>query len=1145
MKLTANPASFLLPPNNGIGRRGAQFLRIMKLTTFIILAVCLHTSANTVAQQTVTFSGKEVSLENVFYAIKKQTSYRFFFNTDMLQHASKVSLDVKNAPIDQVMALALKNQALTFTIKGRTIFIMKKQEIKTAPISPEVNAPPIDVRGRVVNENGDPVEAVSVNVKGTSIIVLTNANGEFLINGVNDNATLVFTSVNMEEHEVRIKGKGFIDVALQTKISSMQEVVINKGYYTEKQIFSTGNVAVIKAKDIEKQPVQNPLLALVGRVPGLQVIQSSGFANSGVTVRVQGRNSISSGLEPLYIIDGIPYRSQTFPTIDIISTVLGNSNSNPNTPGGAGNPLNFINVADIESIDILKDADATSIYGSRGANGVILITTKKGKAGKTKLDITVRDGWGKVGTKLKMLNTEEYLNMRMEAKKNDNASILANDYDINGTWDKNKYADWQKIILGRTSTYKDADLNISGGNEFTQFLFGGTFHSETTIFPGSNSDKKGSVQFNIHHGTMNKKIDLNFSGSFVTDDNNVPTTDLTSRAFSLSPNAPEIYNEDGSLNWASTTNSSGAQTSTWINPFAILLNKYNNKVKNLISNALINYRPLPNLTLKSNFGYNYFNSREFSPTYIESFRPELRSVLTRMANYGNGEMNEWIVEPQASYQLSIGKGKIEALGGASFQQLKIERSELQGSGYNSDLVMKDVKAATALKVISTLSSEYNYSAIFGRLNYNYQDKYILNVTGRRDGSSRYGATNMFENFWGAGAAWIFTNENGIKENIPFLSLGKIKLSYGTSGNDNIGDYGFLSLYSPVTAGVPYQGLSGLSPTKQSNTYLKWETTNKLNAGLELGMFHDRGILNVNYYYNRSSNLITGYSLSVITGFSSVTKNFDGVVKNEGFEIALHTVNLKTADFSWSTSFNLTIPIKNGQLVSFPNFSNSSISNTYVLGKTLNDLKVYHYLGVDPTTGVYLFQNKNGDATSSPTVDDRIGFRNTQPKLFGGMQTNFSFKNFELDLTIEAQKRSSLLFLSTSSQPPGYFSGVSNIGNQPITVLKRWQKPGDQTNIQRYSTILTTSNEIYNGLQLFQASDGLLSDGSFFRMTNLSLSYQLPNAWRKYLHLQKTRFFVQAQNLFTVSKNKVLNPATDNPISLPPLRLITIGGQLTL
>lgn len=1115
----------------------AMGLKVMKITAVILLATCLQAAAAGYGQK-VTISEKDAPVEKIFSLIRKQTGFQFLYANQVLAQARKVTIQVKNAELEDVLATTCYGQPFEYHIKDKTIIVRMRAEPASMSAA-DAAQPPVDVRGRVVNENGDPVEGVSVSVKGTSIVTSTNANGEFSLKGVEENATLVFTSVNTEVFEARISKRSFMDVALQNKITSMREVVVNKGYYTEKKMFATGNVSTVKGKDIQNQPVNNPLLALVGRVPGVTVEQQTGFANSGVLVRVQGRNSINSGLEPLYVIDGVPYLQTGLPTLSSASLVLGSSG----TVGSGGNPLSFINPGDIESIDILKDADATAIYGSRGANGVILITTKKGNAGKTSFNVNVRSGWGRVVDKVDLLNTEQYLEMRKEGYNNDGLPVPNesttpnnNNYDLT-VWDQSRYTDWQKELLGGTARYTDAQFNISGGNNNTQFLIGAGYHKETTVFPGSYSDRKGSIHINVNHGSNDQKFKTQVSLTYVVDNNQIPQTDITQYAIKIAPNAPELYNEDGTLNWQPLANG----TSTWINPLAYLQSRYTNKVNNVIGNAMLSYQILPKLIIKSSFGYTRIQSDEVATSPLTATRPELRPNTNRGAGYSNGSNESWIIEPQATYQLNIAKGVLEVLAGGSFQQNNANRQQFQGLGYSSDLLMNDIRAASTVTVQSSLASIYKYNAVFGRLNYNLLDKYVVNVTARRDGSSRFGPENLFNNFWGIAGSWLFSKEK-LLSNLSWLEFGKLRVSYGTSGNDQIGDYKFMNLYSPYTSGIgiPYQGVTVLSPAGHTNPYLQWEATRKLQFGLDVGLLHDRLQLNVNYYMNRSSNLLVNNKLSAITGFDNINRNFEGVVENSGWEFALSTTNVKSRNFSWITNINFTVPIHNGYLKSFPNLANTVYANQYTVGKSLYDVKSYHSWGVDPTTGKYQFEDANGNVTFSPTTTDLISYRNTTAQLlFGGMQNTLRYKRFELDFTFQFVKKDANKFLGDD---PGLFVGVSNQGNEPVVVLDRWQKTGEEKDVQRFTGSGLIDLRIARSN--YFSSDGVLTDASFTRLTNMSLSYQLDDKWARRVYLQNARVFVQGQNLFTITSYNGLNPATTSSSILPPLQVITVGAGIT-
>lgn len=1112
----------------------------MKLTTIIILAACLHTSAKGVAQQTITFSGKEVSLESVFSAIKKQTNYRFFFNTDMLSSATKVTLEVKNAQVEQVMNMALKDQPLTFTIKGRTIFVMKKQEEEKKSTQVERTGDPITVSGRVTDDQGQPLAGANVKVKGGNNGVTTDAQGRFTLNNVDPNASLEISFVGHEMQFISLKGKSAVSIILGQKLSMLDETVVI-AYGTTSRRLSTGNVSSIKASDIEKQPVNNPLLALQGRVPGLFINQNTGVPGGGITVRIQGQNSIAGGNDPLIVVDGVPYYSQ-LPQIGTPDNVLGSSGGRGNVSNG--NPLSYINPNDIESIDILKDADATAIYGSRAANGAILITTKKGKTGKAKIDASFQQGWGKVTRKMEMLDRRRYLDMRYEGYKNDAISISnltpgRNTYDLT-LWDTTQSTDWQNTLIGGTAKTSNVNASISGGSSSIQYLISSTYRKESSVFPGDFNNQKASVHFSINTSASGNRFKLQLSGNYLFDDNKLPSSDLTEKANLLEPVAPSLFNSDGTLNWAMTS----AGVATWDNPMVSVLHQtYSNQTSNLLSNLTMGYMLFDGLEIKSSFGFSNIQTTDFMATPLVAIRPERRVSTSRSAYYGNRSGRSWIIEPQLVYKKKFWRGKIEGLIGGSIQQAKSVSGSLLGRGYSSDQVLEDFKAATTLSASASFMTSYKYNGLFARMNYNLDEKYILNLTARRDGSSRFGSKNQFHSFGSVGFGWILSQEKFISKNLSFLSFAKLRGNLGTTGNDQIGDYQYLSLYDIITGGIPYQNMSGLLPSSLSNPYLQWEETRKIQTGIDLGFLSDRIFISATYVLNRSSNQLLQYILPSTTGYSSITENFPATVQNTSWELALNATILKKQQFNWSSSLNFTIP-KN-KLVDFPNLENSTYSSELRIGEPLGSYYIYHFSGVNAATGLYEVYDSKGVATSSPnSLTDRTVLFNNLPKFYGGFQNRITLKGLELDFIFQfvSQKGANNQFNNGSIVTPGAF--LSGSSNQPITVLDRWQNPGDNASIQKFSSSYTSANaSLVRGL--VKVSDASFTDASYVRLKNISFSWRPPAKWIQKISLQDCKLFVHGQNLITITNYEGADPENQGFQTLPPLRVIQLGVSLGL
>jgi TonB-linked SusC/RagA family outer membrane protein len=1117
----------------------------MKITAVILLSACLAASAHGLGQQ-ITLSEKDAPLQQVFEKIEKQSGYTFAYAISQLSTAKKVTVEIVKGTLEEALQLCFRNQSFTYKIIEKTIVVspMPATNLSAAnPPEPEPAPLPPVVHGRVTNEKGEPVAGVNISIKGgpngsggtSKVIGVTNENGEFTLRNVAANAVLVFSAVNTETLEIKLNGRTELAASVKTKMSVLDEVQIIAYGATSKRL-QTGNVSSVKAEDIEKQPVNNPLLALQGRVPGIFITQSTGFAGSGVKVRIQGENSINNGNDPLYVVDGVPYVSQLLPSLN---SITGTSGGRLVGQGSQtfGSPLNYINPSDIESIEVLKDADATAIYGSQAANGAVLITTKKGKQGDQRVEFNIQSGFGKVTRKMDLLNTRQYLDMRYEALKNDHIPLSSLDKNSNfdlTVWDTTRFTDWQKVLIGNTAYYTDVQSKISGGNINTYYSIGGGYHRETTVLPGDFNDQKASMHFQISSTSSNQRFRVELTGNYMYDVNQLPNTlseDLTAYAMQLAPNAPPLYNNDGTLNWALNP----AGKSTWRypgNPLAGLLDRYIGKTNNLVSNIQLNYKLIDGLNIRSSFGYSMLRTDETAIFPLTAIWPQDRAASTNGAWYGDNSVNSWIIEPQLNYERKISKGKLEALAGYTIQQKNSNAQRMAGASYISDAVLDDINAASSLKTLLNLKFTYKYCAAFARLTYNWENKYIVNLTGRRDGSSRFGEENQFHNFGSAGAAWIFSEEKFIKKNFSLLSFGKLKASYGTTGSDQIGDYRYLSTYSPVGSSSPYQGITTLRSNGLSNPYLQWEETSKLSVGMDLGFLEDRILLNGNYYRNRSSNELLDYRLPLTTGFSGITKNFPATVQNAGIEISITTVNVQTKKLSWSTTINFTN--SENKLISFPNIENSSYGSYLIVGEPISIQKKFHFIGVDQNTGLYYFNSKS-NPFNPKTPDDANVIINTYPKFYGGFQNSFSYKGFQFDILFQFAKQTGRNYSF------GFLPGSSGI-NQPTYILNRWQLPGDISTHQRFNSDYGLATAFYNASS---NSDAAFADASYIRLKNVSLSYRLSEKWIRKMHIQAFKIYAHAQNLLTFTKYKGLDPETMSVSTLPTLRVVTAGVQITL
>jgi TonB-linked SusC/RagA family outer membrane protein len=967
--------------------------------------------------------------------------------------------------------------------------------------------PQQNITGTVTDTNGT-LPGVTILIKGKVSGTLTDENGRFSINA-NQSDVLVFSYLGYKTVEVTITNQTVININLEEDTTQLKEIVLNAGYYSVKDKERTGSISHITAKDIETQPVTNVLATMQGRMSGVNITQSTGVPGGGFNIQIRGINSLrTDGNEPLYIVDGVPFSPQSLGNTQVSSSILTNAFS----------PLNSINPADIESIEVLKDADATAIYGSRGANGVVLITTKKGKEGKTKFSIHNYTGVGKITKHMKMMNTQQYLSMRQEAYQNDGIiTYPVNAHDVNGTWSQNRYTDWHEELIGGTAYFSNLQATLSGGSSSTQYLLSGTYRKETTVFPSDDQFDKIAVHSNVNHKSNNNKFNLNLSVNYASDKNTVLANDLTQQAYRLAPNAPALYNSNGDLNW---------ENGTFDNPLANSLSQYKNLTKNLIANAVITYSLLPTLELKTNLGYNSINMMEFRTIPSTIYNPAFgltsaNSIL--IAN--NGNRNSWTIEPQIKWSKEWSSHKIDALAGTTFQSQYSNRLTQMGRGFSSNNLINSLGAANTVQVTADEQLQYKYQALFGRINYTLKDKYIMNLTGRRDGSSRFGPNKRFANFGAIGAAWIFSNEE-LFNRLKILSFGKLRASYGSSGSDQIGDYQFLDTYS--ISQNTYNGVTGLQPTRLFNPDFGWEINKKLELAAELGFFKDRILLTSVWYKNRSSNQLVGIPLPATTGFPNIQANLNATIQNTGTEFELRTVNISNNNLSWHTTLNLTIP-KN-KLLKFEGLEGSSYANTYVVGQSVRIVKQYNYLGIDPENGTYTFQDYNNDGQISAT-SDRQYISDLSQKWFGGLGNQINFKQWSLDFLFQFVKQDGRNYL--------YSMGLAGARtNMPLEALNHWPVNGAESEIQSYTTGVNTN--ALNAYYRYRDSNATITDASFVRLKHLSLSYAIPSSW--FQNISGT-LYLQGQNLLTFTNYKGADPENQSFSFLPPLCQYTLGLQL--
>ncbi len=948
----------------------------------------------------------------------------------------------------------------------------------------------ITLKGNVLSAvNGEPLEGATVRTEITSI--KTDQKGNFTVITKKNKGTFTATYLGYQTKEIQydISTSQYYTVKLDPQQNTLDETVVIAYGQTTKR-FNTGSVGRITAAEISRQPVANPIAALQGRIPGVEITQQSGRTGSNFNVLIRGRSSIDNGNEPLYIVDGVPWLSNSIGQITVT--------------GGSSSPFNNLNPNDIESIEVLKDADATAIYGSRGANGVILITTKKGSVGKTEVDVNVYNGFNKVANIVPLMNTEEYLNMRREALKNDNITPTVTNAPDLLQYDQNTFTDWTDLLIGSSSNVTNGQITLSGGTGETNFRLSGGFRSEGNVYPGEELNRRYSGQLNLNHSTNDKKFLAVMSVGYSNDNNNILPFDLTSGIYST-PNL-KPFEDDGTMLYGNS-------------PFSMTLHHYNQLQTNLITNINLSYSLFKSVTLRLNNGYTKTDNDQIEVTPLAAFGNN-STRTSGESRFSNSAFSSWILEPQLSYRKTFSDHAFDILFGGTWQQESLKGTRINATDYSSEELLYTTTGAASITA-SEQYSLYKYQAVFGRINYQFKNRYLINLTGRRDGSSRFGPGKQFANFGALGIAWIFSDEHFIKNKLPKMSFGKVRASFGTTGNDKIGDYQFLDTYGGVA--YPYDGVSGLKPQRLYNPDYGWESNRKLEFSADLGFFDNKILFSAGWFRNRSGNQLLQYSLPTQTGFTGVTRNLPALVENRGWEIELNTINLANTAIKWNTAFNITIA--GNKLLDFPNLEKSSYASQYSIGESLNIMKVYPYLGVDPMTGLWSVDLNAG----------RSVVKDLSTKFYGGLNNQWQYGRFQLDVFIQFVKKNARNYLSSLPATAG-IQGA----NMPKLFESRWQNPGDITDVQRFGTVAPATTARTN----FLISEGAFADASFLRLKNISLSYSLPASVTNRVKMKLVRFYLQGQNLLTITGYKGNDPEVTNMTVLPPLRTVTLGTQIT-
>ncbi len=1059
-----------------------KLLRIMKLTAFFLIVTFLHARSEGFGQPNVTLSIKNAELPKIFSEISKKTALKFIYSDDLLPANKRFSVEVTAQPLNIVLDNLFKGSGLAYKFFNTNLVV-----IGTANFINEQG----QVTGRIVGADGLPLSGASIRVKGSSAGTSTNADGRFSITAP-DGAVLVISSVGYITVERSVNGISELTVTLQVRNVDLNQVVVI-GYGSQKKRDVSSAIATISAADIKDLRVTSLDQALQGKVAGVQVTNNTGAPGSFVQIRVRGTTSLSAGNEPLYVVDGVP----------INNTLTGAYQAgNDQINGMAG-----INPNDIESIEILKDASAAAIYGSRAANGVVLISTKRGKPGKSTVGINVNSGTSAQPRRYDLLNASQYAIManELQARNNPGQPPI---YKTTPTTNTN----WQDEIF-TTGKFTDANLNFTGGSDKIQYaISGGLFDQTGTVINSrfrrysfrSNFDLKVNdrikVGTNLYFArTINDRLrndgGPNFQDAF--NGNNVFGPNIISSALVFNPTFP-VFNPDGTYTRDTLNGNS--------NPVA-LANEANLISKNLrlIGNFFGELAITNSLKFRTNLGLDLRTENEDfffppNPAALGSGRASSRTFNELLS----------IVENTLNYKKDFGsRQSLDLLGGFTVQQSNRRSSLATASGLTNGVVQTVGGPLTSGSSGITSNGILSY---IGRANYNFDRKYYVSLAGRVDGSSRFGADNKYAFFPSASVGWIVSDEKFLSSSkaIDFL---KLRASYGTTGNQEYGDFDYLGIIAITNPGSPYLGQLGATAQNIDDNKYSWESTKQFNVGFDLSLLKNRVNIVVDYYQKKTDKLILFIPLPNTTGFGGRFGNA-GSLENKGIEFTLNTNNT-VGKFKWNTSFNISsnkvkiTELVNGQDITQGSFGYSNIARE---GEQLSFFLFQTEDRVDPATGKVVVKDINKDGLING--DDRSIVGSPLPKFIGGITNTFQYKGIDLSVFFQ-WSYGNKIYNQTREFVEGW---GGNYYNTSTAGLDRWKKAGDITGVP----FIGNDNNAAG-----YASTRFLEDGSYLRMKNITLGYYFSGKMLKEAGMSSARIYISAQNLLTFTDYKGFDPEVNH------------------
>ncbi|MCE7040562.1 TonB-dependent receptor [Dyadobacter sp. CY312] len=973
----------------------------------------------------------------------------------------------------------------------------------------------IIITGKVSSSEDESLLAgATVQEKGSSNGTQTDSEGKYSIQVSSSTSILIFSFVGTVSKEIAVANQSVIDVQLASDTRSLDEVVVT-GFGSQIKRDLTGNIAQVKGTEIQNMPVASVDAALQGRAAGVYVNSGSGKLGQAINVRVRGNSSISASSQPLYVVDGMP-----------ITT------SDQSNNGGATNPIADINSNDIESIEILKDASAGAIYGSRAANGVVLITTKRGKAGKTNVSVNYQMGVSEAKRRVDFLNADEYVKFYSQATATrdridndpDDPNYWSNymlgeggflEYYSMGTYNTPQQRDynWQDQAFQK-GPMQQLDLQLNGGTDKTKFFLSGQYLGQKGILVG-NKLNRISTRMNLDHQAY-KWLQIGVSmGLARTVNHRLPGDNAFSNPLQMAALTPLTPFTDSETGLVTGTPPGDTGLPLYFNPMISI--NYASFVATSFRNLTNAYGQIsftPELKFRSELGIDLLNQNEEGYYQSQNVRNVSAASNGLGNNYGTFVTN-YNTNNFFSYDKTLGLHGISGVLGMSYQESQSKFSFTEGTQFPSDSYKKIASAATKSGGSSS-ETNYRFLSYFLRLNYKFSDKYLLSASARVDGSSRFGANSRYGFFPSVSAGWVLTEENFLK-NSNAVSFLKLRASYGKTGNSEIGDFPQLGLFS---GDAGYAGAAGQRPSQIGNPDLRWETTTQADFGVDFGLFNNRINGEIDYYEKFTSGLLFEVNVPATSGFSTKVSNI-GKLQNKGFEFVLNTQNT-VGSFKWNTSFNIAtnkneVTDIQGQIIEGGLRNMSRVME----GQPVGVFYTVEYAGVDENNGDALFykNSTNADGTLDRSTVTNSGYNSAQrvvagnpnPKVLGGITNTFAYKGFDLNIFFNGVAGNKINFYGV-----GQYSSANGIyeDNQTSDQLNAWTPQNKKTDVPEARFYRSNGN---------QASTRYIYDGSYLRLRSLTLGYNLPAKLLGRMKMDRIRLYVSAMNLATFTKYKGWDP----------------------